>query len=87
MDLADIPFVYFNPHAIKLKKLPQLEKGQVKEAFGNDKISVFDNSQLMAETIKTEAKKCLEENIPYVILMMSSGNFNGINLLELKIEN
>ena len=87
MDLADIPFVYFNPHAIKLKKLPQLEKGQVKEAFGNDKISVFDNSQLMAESIKTEAKKCLEENIPYVILMMSSGNFDGIELLKLKIEN
>ena len=87
MDLADIPFVYFNPHAIKLKKLPQLEKEQVKEAFGNDKVRVFDNSQLMAEAIKTEAKKCIVENVPHVILMMSSGNFDGIELLKLKIEN
>ena len=84
MDRADVPFVYFNPHAIELKKLPQLDKSQIKEAFGNDSITVFDNSQLMAETIKAEAKKCEENNTPYVILMMSSGNFDGIDLGELR---
>ena len=84
MDRADVPFVYFNPHAIELKKLPQLDKSQIKEAFGNDSITVFDNSQLMAETIKAEAKRCEEENTPYVILMMSSGNFDGIDLGELR---
>ena len=84
MDRADVPFVYFNPHAIELKKLPQLDKSQIKEAFGNDSITVFDNSQLMAETIKAEAKRCEEENTPYVILMMSSGTFDGIDLGELR---
>lgn len=80
MDPADIPMVYFNPHALQLKKLPPLEKTQVKKAFGNDIIQVFDDSQQLADTIKNEANQCEQENQPYVILMMSSGNFDGIKL-------
>lgn len=80
MDLADIPFVYFNPHAIELKKLPPLSKEQVKEAFGNDKIEVFNDSKQLMEALT----KAANDNRKHVTLMMSSGNFDGINMNELK---
>lgn len=83
MDLADMPMVYFNPHALQLKKLPPLDKTQVKEAFGNDSIKVFDDSNLMAKTIKAAVLQCNLDRTPCVILMMSSGNFDGINLQSL----
>lgn len=81
MDLADTPLVYFNPHALELKKLPPLDKTQVKEAFGNDKITVFDNSQALLESVLAAAK----QSPRHVILMMSSGNFNGIDFNTLKL--
>lgn len=80
MDLADIPFVYFNPHTIELKKLPPLSKEQVKEAFGNDKIEVFNDSKQLMEALT----KAANDNRKHVTLMMSSGNFDGINMNELK---
>ena len=81
MDLADIPIVYFNPHAIELKKLPPLDKEQVKEAFGNENITVFNDSKLMLETVMKVAKR----NPEHVTLMMSSGNFDGIDFNNLKM--
>ena len=83
MDLADIPFVYFNPHALQLKKLPPLDKEQVKAAFDNNDITVFDNSQAMLDAVQTATQACLAANTPYCLLMMSSGNFDGININEL----
>lgn len=83
MNLADEPMVYFNPHALQLKKLPPLAKTQVKQAFGNENIEVFDDSTLMAQTIKAEIGRCNHDGIPYALLMMSSGNFDGIDLNSL----
>ena len=40
-------FVYFNPHAIELKKLKPLSKDDVKKAFDGENINVFDNSEEM----------------------------------------
>ncbi len=76
MDRADVPFVYFNPHAVELKRLPPLKKETVMEAFGNAKLRVFDDSQELREAIREAAKQHREN----VVLMMSSGNFNGLSL-------
>ena len=77
MDSADFPFVYFNPHAIKLKRLPDLSIEDVKRAFNNPRLRVFnDSSELKAELLKIDWKG---KNL----LMMSSGDFDGIELAEL----
>jgi len=77
MDAADIAIVYFNPHAIQLKNLPPITPEQVKEGFGNSALEVFTDSGLLRDRLLSEIWK--QKNL----LMMSSGNFDGINLEEL----
>jgi len=77
LDSADIPIVYFNPHTIQLKKLPPITIEQVKEAFDNQKIEVYtDSDKLREDLLNTDWKN---KNL----LMMSSGNFDGINFEKL----
>jgi UDP-N-acetylmuramate: L-alanyl-gamma-D-glutamyl-meso-diaminopimelate ligase len=77
MDAVDIPKVYFNPHTIKLKRLPAITKEQVKEAFANDDIEVYtDSDRLLYDLLAINWKN---KNL----LMMSSGNFDGIDFEEL----
>ena len=83
MDRADVPIVYFNPHALSLKKLPPLNKSQVKDAFKNDKVQVFDDSQQLFSTIKGFVSDCRKQGRKYCLLMMSSGNFDGFDLKEI----
>ncbi len=87
MDRADVPFVYFNPHALQLKKLPPLDKEQVRKAFNNDRLTVFNDSHEMLKAVQSAAQACETKGKPYCLLMMSSGNFDGLDLAELKMEN
>lgn len=70
-------YVYFNPHAIELKKLKSLSKDQVKLSFGKGKIEVYDDSQ---ELFRSASGRKYSNP---VYLFMSSGNFNGFNLTSL----
>jgi UDP-N-acetylmuramate: L-alanyl-gamma-D-glutamyl-meso-diaminopimelate ligase len=76
--LSEAPhaFVYFNPHAIKLKKLKPVTKDEVKKAFGDSEIVVSDNSSEMFSFIEKQNFR----NVVY--LFMSSGNFDGINSMR-----
>jgi UDP-N-acetylmuramate: L-alanyl-gamma-D-glutamyl-meso-diaminopimelate ligase len=74
MDAADRAIVYFNPHAIQLKKLPPITTQQVKDAFGNERLEVFTDSGLLRQTLLQETWN--QKNL----LMMSSGNFDGLDL-------
>jgi UDP-N-acetylmuramate: L-alanyl-gamma-D-glutamyl-meso-diaminopimelate ligase len=77
--MANAPnaFVYFNPHAIELKKLKHLSKETVLEAFGDEKIKVYDNSIEMFSHIKSQ-----NYHNP-VYLLMSSGDFDGFDINSL----
>jgi UDP-N-acetylmuramate: L-alanyl-gamma-D-glutamyl-meso-diaminopimelate ligase len=74
---APVAFVYFNPHAIELKKLKHLSKETVLEAFGDEKIKVYDNSVQMFSDIKSQ-----NFHNP-VYLLMSSGDFDGFDIHSL----
>jgi UDP-N-acetylmuramate: L-alanyl-gamma-D-glutamyl-meso-diaminopimelate ligase len=83
MELADKAFVYFNPHTIAHKKLKPITPGQVKQAFegrvqnkqGN--ITVYtDTAQLLADLLTINWENAN-------LLMMSSGNFDGIDFNEI----
>lgn len=76
MKLADKAFVYFNPEVVKNKKLKELNKKRVQQAFGSDNIEVFDDSLLFQKKLEEQSF----ENS--VLLLMTSGNFNGIKLIE-----
>ena len=80
MDKADVPFVYYSQHALQLKKLPDLDPAQVQASFANDKVRVFTNSALMVEELRKMDWKGAN------LLMMSSGNFDGIDFNHLADE-
>ncbi len=76
MDLCDLPIVYFNPHAIELKKLPMLSEQDIAEGFKNKKLKIFNQSRQLFDFITTSIKKNC------VILLMSSGNFDNFEITE-----
>ena len=79
MDEADIRFVYYSKHALQLKKLPDLDPSQVQAAFG-DGVQVFTDSNAMVAELKK-----MQWNGSN-LLMMSSGNFDGIDFNKLAEE-
>ena len=80
MDRADVPFVYYSQHALQLKKLPDLDPEQVKDSFANERVRVFTDSKQMVE----ELRKMHWQDAN--LLMMSSGNFDGIDFKQLADE-
>ncbi len=77
MDAADEAIVYFNPHTLKHKKLPELSKKDVKKAFGRKDLEVYTESDELRKHLLGE--KWRKRNL----LMMSSGTFDGIELDKL----
>jgi UDP-N-acetylmuramate: L-alanyl-gamma-D-glutamyl-meso-diaminopimelate ligase len=73
MNLADEAIVYFNPHTIAHKKLKEISSDQVHACFNRKDLKVFTESAALTDYLK--AKKW--DNT--VLLMMSSGNFDGID--------
>jgi len=72
MDMADTAIVYFNPHVLEHKNLESIDPETVAQAFG-EKVIVFTNSLMLQEfLLKTDWNNTN-------LLMMSSGNFDGIN--------
>ncbi|HNS16606.1 MAG TPA: Mur ligase family protein, partial [Bacteroidales bacterium] len=74
MAMADHPLVYYNPHAIQLKRLPEIHPEQVREAFNNPALKVY-----------TDAKRLLNDLLGFNwnktnLLMMSSGDFGGMDV-------
>jgi len=74
MESADEAIVYFNPHTIAHKKLKPISEQQVKDAFNHQNLKVFTKS---AELIDYLEHKSWNNAI---LLLMSSGNFDGIDL-------
>ncbi|MCD4681322.1 MAG: peptidoglycan synthetase [Bacteroidales bacterium] len=77
MDRADIAILYYNPHTVEMKKLPTLNTTDIKKAFGRSNVRIFTDSDLMIKELTKIRWK--EKNL----LMMSSGNFNGVDFKEL----
>ncbi|MBN2745526.1 MAG: peptidoglycan synthetase [Bacteroidales bacterium] len=76
MDSPDIAIVYFNPHTIEHKKLPPISAEQVKQAFQRPDIMVFTESEKLKEYLLSLTFQSAN------LLLMSSGNFDGVNLKE-----
>lgn len=74
MNLADTAIVYFDPEVIAHKKLNPLTEEKVKDSFQKKNLYVFTNQSKLIEFIRNINLK--NKNL----LMMSSGNFSGINL-------
>ena len=74
---ADEAIVYFNPHTIEHKKLKPISSEQVKSAFGGNNLDVYTDSKKIVEDLMKMNWK--NKNL----LMMSSGNFDGIDFKKI----
>ena len=72
LDRCDKAFVFYDPHAVALKKLPMMTSERIKQAFGRDDIEVVSSKQ---ELLAYFTQSLVQ---PFVTLFMSSGNFNGL---------
>ena len=76
MSNADDAIVYFNPKTIAHKGLEKITEKQVKDSFLPSKVQVFNKSDQLSGYLKN---KNLNNT---VVLLMTSGNFDGMNLNE-----
>jgi UDP-N-acetylmuramate: L-alanyl-gamma-D-glutamyl-meso-diaminopimelate ligase len=79
MKTADTALVYFNPKVVAHKKLESITKEMVYEGFGGNVVVVNDTQSVLDFIHKEVGQQS-------VLLMMSSGNFDGINFDELGAE-
>lgn len=77
MNTADEAIVYYNPHTIAHKKLKPITEEQVLKAFDRKDLKVFTDS---ASVVKYLQEKRWNNA---VLLMMSSGNFDGVDFKAL----
>ncbi len=81
MDAADHQLVYFNPEVVAHKKLPSLSAEDVQQKFNQPFLQVYNSNKLLISDLKE-----LVQNEPAVLLIMSSGNFDGIDWKKLIAE-
>lgn len=77
LEKADHKIVYYNPEALKIKRMEPITAEDIKTSFADDEIEVFTNS----DELKMHLEKMDRKN--KVFLMMSSANFGGIDLNKL----
>lgn len=80
MQEADEAIVFFNPEVVKHKKLPPFEKSDVEKAFDQDNLTVFTESEALVNHLKSHTWHHTN------LLIMTSGNFSGVDLTALANE-
>lgn len=77
LNRADLPLVYYNPDTLKHKKLAALSPNTVAKHFNIAPQQVYTDSGKLVEFLQTVNTQGT------CILIMTSGNFSGINLKQL----
>jgi len=77
MKNAQQQVVYFNAEKMKLKKLEPLSDAEIRKAFAAPAMQVFNDAQKLEEFLLQQSWK--NKNL----LLMSSGNFGGLNIAAL----
>jgi len=81
MDVADQSVVFFNKHTLENKGMPDLNPEYIKSSFKRNDLMVFrENTDLEQFLLKINREHT-------VILFMSSGTFNGLNIKSWATEN
>jgi len=77
MDGADLAVVFYSLHALKLKRLPMLQPEMVATAFDKPGIQVITDKVVLEHLIRTNIAT------ETIFLLMSSGNFGGLDIQAL----
>ncbi len=73
MEEVDEATVFYSKHALELKRMPELEKSVIENGFQKKGLNVFNTRKDLEEWMQNRDYKNA------VLLLMSSGNYEGIN--------
>ena len=76
LDAADKEVVFYSPHSVEIKKLEKVTEQQIATAFKRDDLIIYTNPTAFKEFLFSQN---LENT---ALLLMSSGNYGGINFDE-----
>ncbi|WP_405202645.1 UDP-N-acetylmuramate--L-alanine ligase [Dokdonia sp. LLG6352-1] len=78
LDAADVAVVFYSPKAVEIKKLEPITAQQIAAAFKRDDLTIFtEPADFKAFLFEQELKN-------KAILLMSSGNYGGLDFEEVK---
>lgn len=80
LNSAEEAVVYFSPHALEIKRLPMLSEEDIRTAFNHPNLKIFTAPKDLKDFILSKKGEYKH------LLMMSSGNWDGLDLKELAKE-
>ncbi|MCG2611361.1 Mur ligase domain-containing protein [Flavobacterium sp. SM15] len=78
LDNADVAVVFYSPDAVKIKQLEEVTYEQIAQAFKRNDLIIYTNPEEFKNFL---FNKDLENS---ALLLMSSGNYGGLNFDEVK---
>src|SRR5690606_12597022 len=78
LDAADTAVVFYSPDAVAIKKLKEVTKEQIEQAFNREDLIVYTNPEEFKSFLVVQDFK------DSVLLLMSSGNYGGLNFDEVQ---
>jgi UDP-N-acetylmuramate: L-alanyl-gamma-D-glutamyl-meso-diaminopimelate ligase len=78
LDAADIAIVFYSPQAVKIKKLKAIEEENIFIAFKRNDLIIFTHPEQFKDYL------FMKKFDNTSLLLMSSGNYGGLNFDELK---
>ncbi|MEP7320774.1 MAG: Mur ligase family protein [Saprospiraceae bacterium] len=76
LDPADEAIVFFNKHTLEIKGMPDLDPDYIREMFKKNNLKVITQNEELEDYLSHIDKK------DTVVLFMSSGTFNGVQIKE-----
>lgn len=80
LDAADVAVVFYSPDAVKIKQLEEVTYEQIAKSFNREDLVIYTNPEAFKEFLyhlKFDTEKI-------ALLLMSSGNYGGLNFDEVK---
>jgi UDP-N-acetylmuramate: L-alanyl-gamma-D-glutamyl-meso-diaminopimelate ligase len=78
LNAADEAVVFYSPKALEIKQLESITEDQIFEAFGRKDLKVFTDPKAFQDYLKSKTF------MDHVLLLMSSGNYGGLDFNEVK---
>ena len=78
LDYADVAVVFYSPDAVKIKQLEEVTYDQIAQSFQRDDLIIYTNPQVFQDYLFGL------EFSNSALLLMSSGNYGGLNFEALK---
>jgi UDP-N-acetylmuramate: L-alanyl-gamma-D-glutamyl-meso-diaminopimelate ligase len=75
---ADISVVFYSPRAVEIKKLQAISQQQIMDAFQSEDLIVYTNPEEFKDFLFSQKFNNMS------LLLMSSGNYGGLNFDEIK---